>query len=102
MATHSTRKRGTAASPMSMEKTKNRWNGQSVTRLKDPPLVTGRGEFAGDINFPHQVHMRMVRSAHAHGRIVALDPSAARALPGIFAVWSATDIADVPPVDFRE
>ena len=81
---------------------KRPWIGQSVTRLEDPPLVTGRGEFAGDINFPHQLHMRMVRSAHAHGRIVSVDTSAARALPGVFAVWTADDITDVPPIDFRE
>jgi aerobic carbon-monoxide dehydrogenase large subunit len=81
---------------------KRPWIGQSVTRLEDPPLVTGRGEFAGDINFPHQLHMRMVRSAHAHGRIVSIDTSAARALPGVFAVWTADDITDVPPIDFRE
>src|ERR1700734_2576435 len=87
---------------MSMEKRKMPWIGQSATRLEDPPLVTGRGAVAGDINFPHQLHMRMVRSAHSHGRIVALDLSAARALPGVFAVWSAADITDVPPVDFRE
>src|ERR1700676_2677203 len=98
MATHSTRKRGTAASPMSMEKTKNRWNGQSVTRLEDPPLVAGRGEFAGDINFPHQLHMRIVRSAHAHGRVLSIDAKAALALPGVYAVWTAADIADVPPI----
>ena len=76
--------------------------GQSVTRLEDPPLVTGRGQFAGDINFPHQLTMRIVRSAHAHGRIVRIDVVSARALPGVFAVWTAADIADVPPVDFRE
>jgi carbon-monoxide dehydrogenase large subunit/6-hydroxypseudooxynicotine dehydrogenase subunit gamma len=78
------------------------WIGQSVTRLEDPPLVTGRGQFAGDINFPHQLTMRIVRSAHAHGRIGMIDFAAARALPGVFAVWTADDIADVPPVDFRE
>ena len=78
------------------------WIGQSVLRLEDPPLVAGRGAFAGDINFPHQLHMRVVRSAHAHGRIVAIDAAAARAVPGVFAVWSAADIAEVPPVDFRE
>src|SRR5580693_6952253 len=94
--------RENATFSMSMEQTKQPWIGQSVTRLEDPPLVTGRGEFAGDINFPHQLHMRMVRSAHAHGRIVSLDVSAARALPGVFAVWCAADITDVPPVDFRE
>jgi aerobic carbon-monoxide dehydrogenase large subunit len=81
---------------------KNSWIGQSVTRLEDPPLVAGRGEFAGDINFAHQLHMRIVRSAHAHGRIVSLDAAAARALPGVYAVWTAADIADVPPIDFRE
>ena len=78
------------------------WIGQSVERLEDPPLVAGRGEFAGDINFAHQLHMRIARSAHAHGRIVAIDTSAARALPGVFAVWTSADVADVPPVDFRE
>jgi aerobic carbon-monoxide dehydrogenase large subunit len=78
------------------------WIGQSVTRLEDPPLVTGRGQFAGDINFQHQLTMRIVRSAHAHGRIGMIDVAAARALPGVFAVWTADDIADVPPVDFRE
>ncbi|HEX4042577.1 MAG TPA: hypothetical protein VHY10_12815, partial [Xanthobacteraceae bacterium] len=73
-----------------------------MTRLEDPPLVAGRGAFAGDINFPHQLHMRIVRSAHAHGRIVSIDAAAARALHGVFAVWTAEDIAEVPPIDFRE
>jgi carbon-monoxide dehydrogenase large subunit/6-hydroxypseudooxynicotine dehydrogenase subunit gamma len=36
--------------------------GQSLTRLEDGPLVTGRGRFAADISFPHQLHMRVVRS----------------------------------------
>jgi len=81
---------------------KKPWIGQSVERLEDPPLVAGHGQFAGDINFPHQLHMRVVRSAHAHGRVVAIDTAAARALPGVIAVWTAADIADVPPIDFRE
>jgi aerobic carbon-monoxide dehydrogenase large subunit len=81
---------------------KKSWIGQSVERLEDPPLVVGRGEFAGDINFAHQLHMRIARSAHAHGRIVAIDTAAARALPGVSAVWTSADVADIPPVDFRE
>jgi carbon-monoxide dehydrogenase large subunit len=80
----------------------NKWIGQSVERLEDPPLVRGRGCFAADISFPHQLHMRIVRSNHAHGRIVSVDTAAARALPGVVAVWTAAEIADVPPVDFRE
>jgi aerobic carbon-monoxide dehydrogenase large subunit len=81
---------------------KTPWIGQSVARLEDPPLVTGHGQFAGDINFPHQLTMRVVRSAHANGRIKAIETAAARAVPGVFAVWTAEDIPDVPPVDFRE
>src|SRR6202043_4111384 len=79
-----------------------KWIGQSVLRLEAPPLVRGRGRFAGDISFPHQLHMRLARSAVAHGRIVAIDAGAARALPGVHTIWTAADIADVPPIDFRE
>jgi carbon-monoxide dehydrogenase large subunit len=80
----------------------NKWIGQSVKRLEDPPLVSGRGRFAADISFPRQLHMRIARANHAHGKIAAIDTSAARALAGVVAVWTATDIADVPPIDFRE
>ena len=78
------------------------WIGASVERIEDPPLVTGRGRFAGDMSFPHQLHMRMVRSPCAHGFIKQIDATAARALPGVAAVWTAADIADLPPIDFRE
>ncbi len=75
--------------------------GRSVPRLEDPPLVTGRGLFAGDVSFAHQLHMRVVRSTCPHGRIVAIDTGAARAAPGVIAVWTNADVADVPPIDFR-
>src|SRR5215470_6986114 len=75
--------------------------GRSVPRLEDAPLVTGRGRFAADIAFPHMLHMRIVRSGHAHGRIVAIDTAAARAAPGVVAVWTFADVADIPPIDFR-
>jgi aerobic carbon-monoxide dehydrogenase large subunit len=72
-----------------------------VRRLEDPPLVTGRGAFAADVAFPHMLHMRLVRSAHAHGRIVSIDASAALSLPGVAAVWTSADVAEIPPIDFR-
>ncbi len=75
--------------------------GRSVPRLEDRPLVTGRGSYAGDISFPHQLHMRVVRSGVAHGRIVAVDAAAARAVPGVTAVWTSHDVRDIPPIDFR-
>ena len=80
----------------------NKWIGRSVLRLEDPPLVAGAGRFAGDISFPHQLHMRVVRSSHAHGNIVSIDTAAARAMPGVVAVWTSADIVDLPPIDFRE
>ncbi len=79
-----------------------KWIGQSVERLEDPPLVRGRGRFAADISFAHQLHMRVVRSNHAHARIISIEAAAARALPGVVAVWTAADLAGVPPIDFRE
>lgn len=78
------------------------WIGASVERLEDRTLVIGRGRFAGDISFSRQLHMRMVRSHHAHGRLRAIDASQARTLAGVVAVWTAADIADLPPIDFRE
>ena len=76
--------------------------GQSVQRLEDPPLVTGKGRYVGDINFPRQLHMRVVRSGVAHGRILRIDTAAAKAMSGVAAVWTADDIPEVPPVNFRE
>jgi CO/xanthine dehydrogenase Mo-binding subunit len=78
-----------------------KWIGRSVARLEDPPLVTGRGCYAGDISFPHQLHMRIVRANIAHGRIRSIDARPAAAVPGVRAVWTAADI-DVGPIDFRE
>src|SRR5271154_142386 len=75
--------------------------GRSVARLEDRPLVTGQGRFAADVSFAHQLHMRVVRSAHAHGRIVSIDANAARAVPGVVAVWTGDDVAGIPPIDFR-
>ncbi len=75
--------------------------GRSVKRLEDRPLVTGRGQFAADIGFPHQLTMRIVRSPVANGRLVRIDTGAARALPGVAAVWTFADVRDIPPIDFR-
>ena len=80
---------------------RKKWVGQSVTRLEDLPLVTGRGQYVAGISFPHQLHMRVVRSSHAHGRIVSIDTSAARAAPGCVAVWTAADVEWLPPIPFR-
>ncbi len=75
--------------------------GHPVPRIEDLPLLTGAARYAGDISFPRQLHMRIVRSAYAHGRILTVDTEAARAAPGVVAVWTIADIDDLPPIDFR-
>ena len=79
----------------------NRYIGESVTRLEDRPLVTGTARFVGDLDSPHQLHARLVRSSHAFGRIQAIELAAARAAPGVVAVWDASDLGDFPPIPFR-
>ena len=76
--------------------------GLALPRLEDPPLVTGRGHFVGDIGFPHQLYMRVVRSPYSHAALRSIDTAAALAVPGIVAVWTGADIAELPPIDFRD
>jgi aerobic carbon-monoxide dehydrogenase large subunit len=82
-------------------KPKVKFVGLSLPRLEDRPLLTGRGRFAADVSFAQQLHMRIVRSNFAHGRLRSIDASAALAKPGVHAVWTAADVADIPPIDFR-
>ncbi|MFL6798104.1 MAG: hypothetical protein ACJ8F3_11900 [Xanthobacteraceae bacterium] len=76
--------------------------GQPVTRLEDPALVTGAGHYVGDMSLPHQLHLRLVRSEVAHGVLHGVDRAAALEMAGVVAVWTSEDIADIPPVDFRD
>ncbi len=76
--------------------------GQSVRRLEDQPLLRGEGRFVADINLPHQLHMRIVRSHVSHGTIESIDVSDALDVPGVAAVWTGLDVADIDPIDFRQ
>jgi carbon-monoxide dehydrogenase large subunit/6-hydroxypseudooxynicotine dehydrogenase subunit gamma len=76
--------------------------GRSVTRLEDPPLVRGAGRFVGDVSLPGQLHMRVVRSSQSHGIIRSVSVAAAQHAPGVTAVWTAQDVADLGPIDFRD
>src|SRR5436190_3072325 len=89
------------AYPTPPQASERRVLGHGVTRLEDLPLVTGSGRYAGDINFPRQLHMRIVRAPVAHGKLVGIDTAAALAMPGIVAVWTSADLGDLSPVDFR-
>jgi carbon-monoxide dehydrogenase large subunit len=80
---------------------KGRVLGHPVARLEDAPLVRGKGLFADDVIFPRQLAMRVVRSPVAHGLLIKVDIAAALALPGVTAVWTGTDVADISPIPLR-
>ena len=75
--------------------------GRSIKRIEDRPLLTGKGRFAADFRAEGQLVMRIVRSPVAFGRLRAIDTAEALALPGVAAVWTAADVADIPLIDFR-
>jgi carbon-monoxide dehydrogenase large subunit len=67
------------------------WIGQDVPRLEDPKLLSGRATYTDDVRLPGMAHAAVLRSPHAHARIVRIDTQRARALPGVFAVVTGED-----------
>jgi carbon-monoxide dehydrogenase large subunit len=67
---------------------------QSVRRVEDPRLLTGRGRYTDDIAMPGQAHGVVLRSPHAHARIAGLDTAAARVMPGVLAVLTGADLKE--------
>src|SRR5687768_4520319 len=63
-----------------------------VPRNEDARLLTGRALFVDDVQLPGMLHVAFVRSEHAHGRITHIDAAAARARPGVHAVYTAADL----------
>jgi carbon-monoxide dehydrogenase large subunit len=72
---------------------RNGFVGQRVPRREDHRLLTGRGEFVDDLCLGAQAHMAIVRSPHAHARIVRIDIAEALGMPGVLAVLTANDLA---------
>jgi len=66
--------------------------GISIPRPDGPEKVTGRVQYVADIQPKGLLHAKLLRSPHAHAKIVSIDTSAARALPGVRAVITAKDI----------
>ena len=78
---------------MNKPETGFRFIGQPMPRHEDARLVTGQGRFTDDFGFPGQAHAAMVRSLHAHARIVSIDKALALALPGVLGVFTGADCA---------
>jgi aerobic carbon-monoxide dehydrogenase large subunit len=69
--------------------------GQSIKRFEDVRLVRGQGRFNDDVNLTGQAHAVIVRSIHAHARLRRLDATAALRSPGVLAVYTGADTADL-------
>jgi carbon-monoxide dehydrogenase large subunit len=80
----------------------NTFIGSPIERVEDLRFLRGRGQYVDDLAPAGMWHAAIVRSPAAHGRIRSLDTGAARAMPGVKAVLTATDIGQpVPNIPFR-
>lgn len=71
-----------------------RYVGESVPRNEDLRLLTGRALFVDDVQLEGMLHAAFLRSDHAHALIRGIDVAAARARPGVVAVFTAEDLGD--------
>lgn len=70
------------------------WTGQSVERVEDAALLTGRGRFIDDLGTrPGTLHAAILRSPHAHADILSIETGVAAALPGVVAIVTGRDLA---------
>jgi aerobic carbon-monoxide dehydrogenase large subunit len=70
-----------------------RFIGKPVVRKEDARLTTGHGTFSDDFHLDGQVYAVMVRSPHPHARILGVDATRAKTMPGVLAVLSGADCA---------
>jgi CO/xanthine dehydrogenase Mo-binding subunit/aerobic-type carbon monoxide dehydrogenase small subunit (CoxS/CutS family) len=66
--------------------------GKNVRRIDTPSKVSGRLKYAGDMTMPGMLHVQVLRSPHAHARIVSIDTSAAEAMEGVEGVITSADV----------
>src|ERR1700684_1822773 len=58
--------------------------------------VTGRAKYGADYSFPGMLHGKVLRSPHAHARLIAIRTEKAAALPGVKAIITGADIPEIP------
>src|SRR4029078_341642 len=66
--------------------------GHSVRRKEDPRFLRGMGKYIDDVKLPGMLFMDIVRSPHAHARILSIDASEALKAPGVVAVVTGKDL----------
>ena len=78
-----------------IEKEVFNWVGTRATRPDGVDKVTGRAKFGADLHLPNMLVGKVLRSPHAHARILSIDTSAAEKLPGVKAVVTREDFSDL-------
>jgi 2-furoyl-CoA dehydrogenase large subunit len=69
------------------------WIGQSIPRVEDPALLSGRGRFIDDVGMrPGTLHAAILRSPHAYAKIASIDTATAKQARGVVAVLTGEDI----------
>src|SRR4051794_16723587 len=88
--------------PPRVHRGERKWVGQSVRRIEDPKFLLGKGGSIDDMRVRGMLHAALVRSPHAHAKITSIDTSRATALPGVFAVVTGAEAAEItdPMPDF--
>jgi carbon-monoxide dehydrogenase large subunit len=81
--------------PLSALDRPNSYIGKVVPRPNLDRLMQGRGLYVSDLDLPRMAHVVFVRSPHAHAKIVAIEASAARQMPGVIAVVTGEELASV-------
>ena len=81
---------------MDMESPNYKWVGTRPVRPDGVDKVTGRANFGADFSLPDMLTGKILRSPHAHARIVSINLDKALALPGVKAVATAADLPEVP------
>src|SRR5258706_15116797 len=69
---------------------------RSTTRLDGLEKVTGTAQYTMDLELPGMLHAKVLRSPHAHARILSIDARRAAALPGVVCIVSGADAAGLP------
>ena len=76
--------------------------GQRTPRVEGPEKTTGRGAYAVDIALPDMLWCGILRSPYAHARVIRIDASAARALPGVHGVLTGRDVEGLRTGNFYQ
>ena len=68
--------------------------GASIKRVEDPPLITGKGRYTDDIELSGMLYLGFQRSPYPHAKIISIDTSTAKQMPGVESVVTGDDLSE--------